>query len=199
MSLLFWADSSDLTCFHLPSFYSGWGRMRREPRSASRTPISLSLSTQTPVRCCRRGTKWVSVFLSVCISDYYTASCSIIWYCCLAWQQKPKWFVLTTVLNHSKLHFLLPDDIIVCFVLLQIREQNRFDVMTSGPRSQHLAGIPDDAPRRVRLSSLSCSGLKKKNDKFTLFAGPPARLCSVRTLVPGSGLREKPVSDTMTH
>lgn len=30
----------------------------------------------------------------------------------------------------------------------KIREQNRFDVMTSGPRSQHLAGIPDDAPRR---------------------------------------------------
>ncbi|XP_076584972.1 adducin 3 (gamma) a isoform X4 [Chaetodon auriga] len=30
----------------------------------------------------------------------------------------------------------------------KIREQNRFDVMTSGPRSQHLAGIPDDVPRR---------------------------------------------------
>ncbi|XP_053186650.1 adducin 3 (gamma) a isoform X1 [Scomber japonicus] len=30
----------------------------------------------------------------------------------------------------------------------QIREQNRFDVMTSGPRSQHLAGIPVDEPRR---------------------------------------------------
>ncbi|XP_044044838.1 adducin 3 (gamma) a isoform X1 [Siniperca chuatsi] len=30
----------------------------------------------------------------------------------------------------------------------KIREQNRFDVMTSGPRSQHLAGIPVDAPRR---------------------------------------------------
>ncbi|KAM7009511.1 adducin 3 (gamma) a isoform 2-T6 [Tautogolabrus adspersus] len=31
---------------------------------------------------------------------------------------------------------------------IKIREQNRFDVMTSGPRSQHLAGIPVDAPRR---------------------------------------------------
>ncbi|XP_019939691.1 adducin 3 (gamma) a isoform X1 [Paralichthys olivaceus] len=30
----------------------------------------------------------------------------------------------------------------------KIREQNRFDVMTSGPRSQHLAGIPVDAPRQ---------------------------------------------------
>uniref|UniRef100_A0A4W6DES1 Adducin 3 (gamma) a n=1 Tax=Lates calcarifer TaxID=8187 RepID=A0A4W6DES1_LATCA len=30
----------------------------------------------------------------------------------------------------------------------RIREQNRFDVMSSGPRSQHLAGIPVDAPRR---------------------------------------------------
>ncbi|XP_065810225.1 adducin 3 (gamma) a isoform X3 [Labrus bergylta] len=31
---------------------------------------------------------------------------------------------------------------------IKIRDQNRFDVMTSGPRSQHLAGIPIDAPRR---------------------------------------------------
>ncbi|XP_014855056.1 PREDICTED: gamma-adducin-like isoform X2 [Poecilia mexicana] len=30
----------------------------------------------------------------------------------------------------------------------KIREQNRLDVMTSGPRSQHLAGIPVDQPRR---------------------------------------------------
>ncbi|XP_022045150.2 adducin 3 (gamma) a isoform X1 [Acanthochromis polyacanthus] len=30
----------------------------------------------------------------------------------------------------------------------KIREQNRFDVMSSGPRSQHLAGIPVDEPRR---------------------------------------------------
>ncbi|KAK1886872.1 Gamma-adducin [Dissostichus eleginoides] len=30
----------------------------------------------------------------------------------------------------------------------KIREQNRFDMMTSGPRSQHLAGIPIDEPRR---------------------------------------------------
>nr|XP_046263992.1 adducin 3 (gamma) a isoform X2 [Scatophagus argus] len=30
----------------------------------------------------------------------------------------------------------------------KIRDQNRLDVMTSGPRSQHLAGIPVDAPRR---------------------------------------------------
>ncbi|XP_029949652.1 adducin 3 (gamma) a isoform X2 [Salarias fasciatus] len=30
----------------------------------------------------------------------------------------------------------------------KIREQNRFDVMSSGPRSQHLAGIPVDPPRR---------------------------------------------------
>ncbi|XP_074542153.1 adducin 3 (gamma) a isoform X1 [Halichoeres trimaculatus] len=30
----------------------------------------------------------------------------------------------------------------------KIREQNRFDVTTSGPRSHHLAGIPVDAPRR---------------------------------------------------
>ncbi|XP_040891507.1 adducin 3 (gamma) a isoform X2 [Toxotes jaculatrix] len=30
----------------------------------------------------------------------------------------------------------------------KIREQNRFDVMSSGPRSQHLAGIPADEPRR---------------------------------------------------
>uniref|UniRef100_UPI0037E951FD adducin 3 (gamma) a isoform X1 n=1 Tax=Semicossyphus pulcher TaxID=241346 RepID=UPI0037E951FD len=33
----------------------------------------------------------------------------------------------------------------------KIREQNRFDVMTSGPRSQHLAGIPVDAPRRDQV------------------------------------------------
>ncbi|XP_029003288.1 adducin 3 (gamma) a isoform X3 [Betta splendens] len=33
----------------------------------------------------------------------------------------------------------------------KIREQNRFDVMTSGPRSQHLAGIPVDEPRRVQI------------------------------------------------
>uniref|UniRef100_A0A672HHS5 Gamma-adducin-like n=1 Tax=Salarias fasciatus TaxID=181472 RepID=A0A672HHS5_SALFA len=37
----------------------------------------------------------------------------------------------------------------------KIREQNRFDVMSSGPRSQHLAGIPVDPPRRVRISSSS--------------------------------------------
>ncbi|KAM9314225.1 adducin 3 (gamma) a isoform 2-T4 [Pholidichthys leucotaenia] len=30
----------------------------------------------------------------------------------------------------------------------KIREQNRCDVMSSGPRSQHLAGIPIDEPRR---------------------------------------------------
>ncbi|XP_056135802.1 adducin 3 (gamma) a [Lampris incognitus] len=30
----------------------------------------------------------------------------------------------------------------------KIREQNRFDVMSSGPRSQHLASIPIDEPRR---------------------------------------------------
>ncbi|KAM4750334.1 adducin 3 (gamma) a isoform 1-T3 [Anableps anableps] len=30
----------------------------------------------------------------------------------------------------------------------KIREQNRLDVTTSGPRSQHLAGIPVDQPRR---------------------------------------------------
>ncbi|XP_076023375.1 gamma-adducin-like isoform X2 [Genypterus blacodes] len=30
----------------------------------------------------------------------------------------------------------------------KIREQNRFDVMSSGPRSQHLAGIPVDQPRQ---------------------------------------------------
>uniref|UniRef100_A0A8C2WJQ1 Adducin 3 (gamma) a n=1 Tax=Cyclopterus lumpus TaxID=8103 RepID=A0A8C2WJQ1_CYCLU len=34
----------------------------------------------------------------------------------------------------------------------KIREQNRFDMMSSGPRSQHLAGIPVDEPRRVRIS-----------------------------------------------
>ncbi|XP_061577497.1 adducin 3 (gamma) a isoform X2 [Cololabis saira] len=31
---------------------------------------------------------------------------------------------------------------------MKIRDQNRFDVMTSGPRSQHLAGIPVDQPRQ---------------------------------------------------
>ncbi|XP_069570711.1 adducin 3 (gamma) a isoform X4 [Brachyistius frenatus] len=30
----------------------------------------------------------------------------------------------------------------------KIREQNRFDMMSSGPRSQHLAGIPVDQPRQ---------------------------------------------------
>lgn len=30
----------------------------------------------------------------------------------------------------------------------KIREQNRFDLKTSGPRSQHLAGIPVDPPRK---------------------------------------------------
>uniref|UniRef100_A0A672HHX6 Gamma-adducin-like n=1 Tax=Salarias fasciatus TaxID=181472 RepID=A0A672HHX6_SALFA len=43
----------------------------------------------------------------------------------------------------------------LCLVPSQIREQNRFDVMSSGPRSQHLAGIPVDPPRRVRISSSS--------------------------------------------
>ncbi|XP_036953987.1 adducin 3 (gamma) a isoform X1 [Acanthopagrus latus] len=33
----------------------------------------------------------------------------------------------------------------------KIREQNRFDVMTSGPRSHALAGIPDDVPRRNQV------------------------------------------------
>ncbi|XP_053711254.1 gamma-adducin-like isoform X1 [Synchiropus splendidus] len=33
----------------------------------------------------------------------------------------------------------------------KIREQNRYDVTTSGPRSQHLAGIPIDPPRRVQI------------------------------------------------
>uniref|UniRef100_A0A3Q3MEX1 Adducin 3 n=1 Tax=Mastacembelus armatus TaxID=205130 RepID=A0A3Q3MEX1_9TELE len=32
----------------------------------------------------------------------------------------------------------------------KIRDQNRLDLMTSGPRSQHLAGIPVDEPRQVR-------------------------------------------------
>uniref|UniRef100_A0A8C9Z4S7 Adducin 3 (gamma) a n=1 Tax=Sander lucioperca TaxID=283035 RepID=A0A8C9Z4S7_SANLU len=36
----------------------------------------------------------------------------------------------------------------------KIREQNQFDLMSSGPRSQHLAGIPVDEPRRVRISTL---------------------------------------------
>uniref|UniRef100_A0A8C9Z892 Adducin 3 (gamma) a n=1 Tax=Sander lucioperca TaxID=283035 RepID=A0A8C9Z892_SANLU len=31
----------------------------------------------------------------------------------------------------------------------KIREQNQFDLMSSGPRSQHLAGIPVDEPRRT--------------------------------------------------
>uniref|UniRef100_A0A669DQF7 Adducin 3 (gamma) a n=1 Tax=Oreochromis niloticus TaxID=8128 RepID=A0A669DQF7_ORENI len=49
----------------------------------------------------------------------------------------------------------------------KIREQNRLDVMSSGPRSQHLAGIPVDEPRKVRISSFS----------------PLNLLCSVETLV----------------
>uniref|UniRef100_A0A8C9Z2P6 Adducin 3 (gamma) a n=1 Tax=Sander lucioperca TaxID=283035 RepID=A0A8C9Z2P6_SANLU len=35
----------------------------------------------------------------------------------------------------------------------KIREQNQFDLMSSGPRSQHLAGIPVDEPRRHELTS----------------------------------------------
>ncbi|XP_028978382.1 adducin 3 (gamma) a isoform X3 [Esox lucius] len=35
----------------------------------------------------------------------------------------------------------------------RIREQNRFDMMTSGPRSQHLAGIPLDEPRMPYVPS----------------------------------------------
>ncbi|KAL6110323.1 add3 [Pungitius sinensis] len=35
----------------------------------------------------------------------------------------------------------------------KIREQNRFDLMSSGPRSQHLAGIPVDEPRRPYVPS----------------------------------------------
>uniref|UniRef100_A0A8C7NXD3 Adducin 3 n=1 Tax=Oncorhynchus mykiss TaxID=8022 RepID=A0A8C7NXD3_ONCMY len=35
----------------------------------------------------------------------------------------------------------------------RIREQNRFDMMTSGPRSHHLAGIPLDEPRMVSGNS----------------------------------------------
>uniref|UniRef100_A0A8C5HD67 Gamma-adducin-like n=1 Tax=Gouania willdenowi TaxID=441366 RepID=A0A8C5HD67_GOUWI len=38
----------------------------------------------------------------------------------------------------------------------KIREQNLFDVMSSGPRSQHLAGIPIDPPRKVTISSWNC-------------------------------------------
>ncbi|CAB1344472.1 unnamed protein product [Coregonus sp. 'balchen'] len=34
-----------------------------------------------------------------------------------------------------------------------IREQNRFDMMTSGPRSHHLAGIPLDEPRMPYVAS----------------------------------------------
>uniref|UniRef100_A0A8C6UPD6 Adducin 3 (gamma) a n=1 Tax=Neogobius melanostomus TaxID=47308 RepID=A0A8C6UPD6_9GOBI len=33
----------------------------------------------------------------------------------------------------------------------KIREQNRYDMKTSGPRSQHLAGIPVDPPRKVPI------------------------------------------------
>lgn len=35
----------------------------------------------------------------------------------------------------------------------RIREQNRFDMMTSGPRSHHLAGIPLDEPRMPYVAS----------------------------------------------
>uniref|UniRef100_A0A4W5MNP3 Adducin 3 (gamma) a n=1 Tax=Hucho hucho TaxID=62062 RepID=A0A4W5MNP3_9TELE len=37
----------------------------------------------------------------------------------------------------------------------RIREQNRFDMTTSGPRSHHLAGIPLDEPRLVSGNSVS--------------------------------------------
>ncbi|KAM6972018.1 adducin 3 (gamma) a isoform 2-T2 [Aplochiton taeniatus] len=35
----------------------------------------------------------------------------------------------------------------------KIRDQNRFDMMTSGPRSQHLAGIPVDEPRQPYVAT----------------------------------------------
>uniref|UniRef100_A0A8C6LSA4 Adducin 3 (gamma) a n=1 Tax=Nothobranchius furzeri TaxID=105023 RepID=A0A8C6LSA4_NOTFU len=48
----------------------------------------------------------------------------------------------------------------------KIREQNRLDVMTSGPRSQHLAGIPVDVPRQEEqmapLPPNPFSGLSEK-------------------------------------
>jgi len=124
----------ELTCVLLPSFSSGWRRRRREPRSGSRTPISLSLSTRTPARFWRRGTKWV----------------------------------ISPLRRHCLHHQRLCDDIIVCFDLSQIRDQNRFDLMSSGPRSQHLAGIPVDEPRRVR--TFLSSDLMEKSI-FILFAG----------------------------
>uniref|UniRef100_A0A667Z010 Adducin 3 (gamma) a n=1 Tax=Myripristis murdjan TaxID=586833 RepID=A0A667Z010_9TELE len=37
----------------------------------------------------------------------------------------------------------------------KIREQNRFDMMSSGPRSQHLAGIPVDEPRRDTVGPMA--------------------------------------------
>lgn len=49
----------------------------------------------------------------------------------------------------DKKHVLWPHH----FAVPQIREQNRFDVTSSGPRSQHLAGIPIDEPRKARIIS----------------------------------------------
>ncbi|KAG7268632.1 hypothetical protein CRUP_016574, partial [Coryphaenoides rupestris] len=41
--------------------------------------------------------------------------------------------------------------------LLPIREQNRMDMTSSGPRSQHLAGIPVDLPRQVSTTATHCA------------------------------------------
>ena len=135
------------------TFSSGWRRRRQGPRSGSRTPISLSLWTRTPPRFCRRGTKWV---LSLSSRTGWHSTRTVVVSCHLTFKMVHRSvFIPVTIvwmIPSDLWCFLLPGNILVCFVLLQIREQNRFDVMTSGPRSQHLAGIPVDAPRQVRRS-----------------------------------------------
>uniref|UniRef100_A0A8C6UJ55 Adducin 3 (gamma) a n=1 Tax=Neogobius melanostomus TaxID=47308 RepID=A0A8C6UJ55_9GOBI len=51
----------------------------------------------------------------------------------------------------------------------KIREQNRYDMKTSGPRSQHLAGIPVDPPQEDQMESLPpnpFSELLEREDQF---------------------------------
>lgn len=91
-------------------------------------------------------------FLSVSLNDCYMWSCrqhlALMFRGTNIYSRSPVWS-FKSISNRKCFSMTL-----LCFVLLQIREQNRFDVMTSGPRSQHLAGIPVDAPRQVRISSL---------------------------------------------
>lgn len=140
--LLFWADSFDLTCFHLPSTVDeGGGDGNPDP---DRGPQSVCPSQHRPQRSAAEEEQSESIpsLLLVC-----TVACKVEHFSHLHLSSELFWpqFQIS-----QKSLLTLPDDIIVHFDLSQIRQQNQFDMMSSGPRSQHLAGIPVDEPRRVR-------------------------------------------------